>query len=613
MDVDAVDADDVEDDEILEVPLAPIGSRVRVQRGLLNSFGVVRSISPGTTRMLIDTGDSEEGLWVSADDRWELADDDDPPEQHDEPIHQALAEDDDEENEEDDEVLLVAAEGEDADEEEASADGDAPIGKRGPILEMWRWTSDGAITGCVYNKPGFRPGETMTTSIVPPEGRFGTYVVTGSGSAYRLGQRAPDGGGMRRSSRAVGKDSLLDAFAESLHPVTGAPHLKFAVGGVSVGGVAAEKIMRASFSVLDDNLVYLRSQYQIARRVVLLKDDTPVAAAVVEVHPEKSVLEVPILAAARSQRIQGHGSILVATLKELGARLRLRMLVVSATQESLRFWLRQGLHTSSHCQGAMRAELRKMEQSTRRGFANSITMAMELPRASATAAHVAKVLRRLRRRLGQDERALTPADAPAELGYEDVNSVGNFFLECDGRRRPVAYAGFEKLAVNVNYNKLEAFPVSAKRGWGVRCQAPIMQGQVVVEVRGRVLNEAEYDGLADPSYVVSFDDKLLALKRAAVRTDLRARRWQHVAGSTPLAAHRWRHAAGGNATRLLPRCHECSCYPRHSHRSSHAHSRTPPPLTHAASADGSSSHADSRLLSPMPPLAYASLRPRVTT
>ena len=41
--------------------------------------------------------------------------------------------------------------------------------------------------------------------------------------------------------------------------------------------------------------------------------------------------------------------------------------------------------------------------------------------------------------------------------------------------------------------------VAAGRGWGVRCGAPIAQGQVVVEVRGRCLSEAEYEELADPS------------------------------------------------------------------------------------------------------------------
>ena len=38
---------------------------------------------------------------------------------------------------------------------------------------------------------------------------------------------------------------------------------------------------------------------------------------------------------------------------------------------------------------------------------------------------------------------------------------------------------------------------------------------MVVEVRGRALTELEYERLDDKSYVVSFDDKLLELKRAA--------------------------------------------------------------------------------------------------
>ena len=39
--------------------------------------------------------------------------------------------------------------------------------------------------------------------------------------------------------------------------------------------------------------------------------------------------------------------------------------------------------------------------------------------------------------------------------------------------------------------------------------------QVVLEARGRCLSESEYEQLADPSYVLSFDDKLLQLKRTA--------------------------------------------------------------------------------------------------
>ena len=109
-----------------------------------------------------------------------------------------------------------------------------------PVLEQWQWTGDGAVCGYVYGKDGFRDGELMTTSVVPPDGRFETHVVTGSGSAYRLGEPAAERSGTRRSSRAVGKESLLDAFSEALNPVPGTA-LHYAVGGVDVGGVAAEK------------------------------------------------------------------------------------------------------------------------------------------------------------------------------------------------------------------------------------------------------------------------------------------------------------------------------------------------------------------------------------
>lgn len=42
-----------------------------------------------------------------------------------------------------------------------------------------------------------------------------------------------------------------------------------------------------------------------------------------------------------------------------------------------------------------------------------------------------------------------------------------------------------------------------------------MSALSATQVRGRVLSESEYENLDDPSYVVSFDDKLLQLKRAA--------------------------------------------------------------------------------------------------
>ena len=62
--------------------------------------------------------------------------------------------------------------------------------------------------------------------------------------------------------------------------------------------------------------------------------------------------------AAKAARQQGHGSVLVAPLIALGVRMRLKLLLVSATAESHGFWLRQGLHTPAYCSPAVRAMLR---------------------------------------------------------------------------------------------------------------------------------------------------------------------------------------------------------------------------------------------------------------
>ena len=109
-------------------------------------------------------------------------------------------------------------------------------------------------------------------------------------------------------------------------------------------------------------MVDLRAQWSNARHVVLLRGDAVVAASVVEAHAERAVLEVPILAAAKAARQQGYGSVLVATLIALGVRMRLKLLLVSATAESHGFWLRQGLHTPAYCSPAVRAMLRTVDQ-----------------------------------------------------------------------------------------------------------------------------------------------------------------------------------------------------------------------------------------------------------
>ena len=74
----------------------------------------------------------------------------------------------------------------------ASADEPADLAKH-PILQQWEWNIDGSISGRVYGKRGFKDGEAMNTSIVPEGSRFSTYVITGSGSIYRLGERLARG------------------------------------------------------------------------------------------------------------------------------------------------------------------------------------------------------------------------------------------------------------------------------------------------------------------------------------------------------------------------------------------------------------------------------------
>ena len=94
------------------------------------------------------------------------------------------------------------------------------------------------------------------------------------------------------------------------------------------------------------------------------------------------------------------------------------------------------------------------------------------------------------RRAEAPKSTMSSSEAPAVLGYEDVNSLGNFSLQPDGSRRPVLYRAHEQLRVNVPYSKLQAFDTrivdaggaATTRGWGVRCAAPISEGQVVVEV-----------------------------------------------------------------------------------------------------------------------------------
>ena len=57
-----------------------------------------------------------------------------------------------------------------------------------PVLEQWEWCDlCNGVSGLVYGKPGFSDGEWIRTSEIPAHQRFEAYVVTKSGSKYRLG------------------------------------------------------------------------------------------------------------------------------------------------------------------------------------------------------------------------------------------------------------------------------------------------------------------------------------------------------------------------------------------------------------------------------------------
>ena len=287
--------DDDADDEVLDLAVAPAGSHILVWLSEDDPppvKGQVARTDESGGSMLVTIEDGTE-RWVASDDRWTLAE---------------LLPDNDLSVRE--EALVGAIGGSDAVQDDT------------PIIRNYEWNGDGTLSGNVYGKPGFRDGEAITTSAVDPAQRHATYIITESGSAYILGE-ARQQADVRRSGRATVKESMLDAFAErGEQPVAGMAGLTWLVGGADAGGAAAEKVMRSAFTVLDDNMINLRSQYAQARRFVLCKEGVPVAAAVAEAHADQATLEVPILAAAKTQRQKGHGSLLVALLIEVAARLR---------------------------------------------------------------------------------------------------------------------------------------------------------------------------------------------------------------------------------------------------------------------------------------------------
>ena len=163
--------------------------------------------------------------------------------------------------------------------------------------------------------------------------------------------------------------------------------LRYAAGGSNIGEDEATKLLTASFADLHDSVLALTGEYRGAQRVVLWRDEKVVAAAVLQVHADSSVLEVPIFAASKTARRKGHGAVLTALLIGLGRRLGLRTLVISATDESRAFWVKQGLHSASFCRHAEKAALRALRTSGLvHAFANSTLMAMPIGPTAAGAA-----------------------------------------------------------------------------------------------------------------------------------------------------------------------------------------------------------------------------------
>ena len=173
------------------------------------------------------------------------------------------------------------------------------------------------------------------------------------GVHYTWKMESEESSAPQRRKRNTAKASPLDALSGASQPVPGSDHFTFSLGGAETGGPEAERVLREV--EIDDDAISLRAQFARGRKVVLYAPNgKAVAAAVVEMHPSDAIFEVPILASARAHRQQGYGSVLVALLRELAIQLRCGMFVISATDESRQFWMRQGSDAAPVCDSMRR-------------------------------------------------------------------------------------------------------------------------------------------------------------------------------------------------------------------------------------------------------------------
>ena len=128
---------------------------------------------------------------------------------------------------------------------------------------------------------------------------------------------------VRRSGRVTTKDNALDALAVVMAEVEGFDELRYSIGGADTGGIEADKILKDVED--DESIIRLQAQFQNCRRIVLHdvagrgKSGRVLAAAVFEFHQNvidldgtRSVIEIPIFAASKNGRQQGHGSLLLS-------------------------------------------------------------------------------------------------------------------------------------------------------------------------------------------------------------------------------------------------------------------------------------------------------------
>ena len=274
------------------------------------------------------------------------------------------------------------------------------------------------------------------------------------------------------ATRGLSLQSVLThpEVSEELAEVLGPHELCCTCGGPEVGGAEATKVLAKTFASLDGSVLALSGHYRSAERVVLTHAGRVVAVAVVQLHLDHKVLEVPILATERTSRRQGRGGLLVALLLGFARALALRTLVISATEESRAFWVKQGLHTAARCATAEKTALRLVRAcGIVHGFANSALMACPVATKGAPSERhrLGEARKAVQQRRGP-QRTLTAGlswrRAAERFKYVDINEAGSFWRLADGSHQQVEYAAQERLPAEfewVPYGRLEgALPPS---------------------------------------------------------------------------------------------------------------------------------------------------------